>query len=145
MASGTTISPASAAMAPRQPNQRSPSISARLTTFGPGSTWLAESNSTNSARVKPAAPLDQLHLRDGEHAAETLAAREAVEGEEGSVFEAWRARRVVVHAANLERAAAHALSAIARGHPQHAHRAQPVKPLAASSTPPLAAPMAWPR
>ena len=37
--------------APRQPKKRSPSISARLTTFGPGSTWLSDSISTNCCRV----------------------------------------------------------------------------------------------
>src|SRR5664280_1615495 len=51
MTSGTASMPASAAKAPRAPKQRSPNISAMLTTFGPGRTWPSASISTNSAFV----------------------------------------------------------------------------------------------
>ena len=81
MTSGTSSIPPSAARAPRQPKKRSPSISARLTTFGPGSTWLSDEHLDELLPRQPALALDQLVLGDRQHAAEALQGQ-AVEGEE---------------------------------------------------------------
>ena len=43
--------PARAAIAPRRPKKRSPTISDRFTTFGPGSTWPMDSSSVNSVAL----------------------------------------------------------------------------------------------
>jgi len=51
MTSGAASMPPSAASAPRRPKKRSPSMRARLTTFGPGSTWPSERISTNCVFV----------------------------------------------------------------------------------------------
>ena len=81
MTSGTASMPPTAASAPRRPKKRSPNISARLTTFGPGSTWLEREHLDELLARQPALALDQLALRDREHAAEALQ-REPGEGEE---------------------------------------------------------------
>ena len=73
--------PPRAAAAPRRPKKRSPNISARLTTFGPGSTWASASIATNSSRLSQRFRSTKFALGHREHAAEALK-REAVEGQE---------------------------------------------------------------